>query len=232
MAQNLTTPFLIAARPKRLNWIELFNAKPVKVRGADPNRKNFQVQWIIEKDDPDLKEMLATATDLLQKVAANRKQPLQGLQPHKDFHWPFMAGEAHIERMRQSASRAAREWKPEYEQHCANKIILSTSAPEVYPPILIVPVNGAFVQLDDPTARATASNKFYRGMLALGKVAFMGYDTSQTSWGVTAFVNEVVATGKGERIGGAQADVAAYGRPEVTGVVTSFNPTVPEPPAW
>jgi hypothetical protein len=232
MAQNLTVPFLITARPKRLNWIELFNARSVKVKGADPNRKNFQVQWIIEKDDPDLKEMIEIAWGLMARITANRKQPLEGLVPHKDYHWPFYKGEDHIEKMRQSAYRAGREWKDEYEQQCVDKYVLYTSAPEAYPPVLIIPVQKGseteFKQLDDPAARAAAQKHFYRGMMALGKVAFMGYDVSSTSWGVTAFVNEVCATGEGERIGMARADLGAYTYkpPVVAGNVTNFNPTL------
>jgi hypothetical protein len=225
MSQNLTTPFLIAQRPKRLDWVKLFKAEPVKVRGADPNKKNFQVDWIIEKDDPDLAEMVKACQELLAKVAAERKVSLDGLIPHKDFHWPLQAGEVVISKAQQSAAKSGRDWKPEYETHLAGRVILRTSAPEAFPPVLIVPVNGKFVQLDEPAARAAAEKHFFRGMLALGKIAFMGYDSSSTSWGVTAFANEVVATGKGERIGGAQADVAAYGTPEVSGTVQSYDPT-------
>jgi len=228
MAQNV--PFLIAARPKMLNWIELFNPRAVK--GTDQGRKNFQVQWIIEKDDPDLKAMLAVAKDLLVKVAADRKQSLQGSVSHKDYHWPFLSGEAHIENSRRSLERAGKEWKDDYEQHCVNKVILRTSSQEIYPPTLIIPVQKGseieFKQLDDPAARAAAQKHFYRGMMALGKVSFQGYDFSATSWGVTAYVNEVCATGEGERIGTARADLGAYTYkpPVVTGTTTEFNPAL------
>jgi hypothetical protein len=191
------------------------------------------VQWIIEKDDPDLKEMVEIARGLVEKVAANRKQPLQGLVPRKDYYWPFLSGEAHIENSRRSMERADKEWNDDYEQHCVGKVILRTSAQEIYPPILAIPVQKGskieFEQLDDPAARAAAEYKhFYRGMMALGKVSFQGYDFSAPSWGVTCYVNEVIATGEGERIGGARVDLGAYTYkpPVVAGAVTNFKPAL------
>lgn len=224
MASKPTFQFRFSKTPKQINHLELFEAKAINIPGADPNKKSFQVQWLFEPDDPELKIIVDEATKILQMVAAERGTSLQGLRRGTDFHWPIMAGNDFIARTKDRAARRGKTYEDKWEGHCAGKVLLFTKAYEAYPPNLFVPVGGKFIHLADPTARAAQRHMFYRGMKALGLVVLSGFNTSEKSWGVTAFVNEVVSTGKGDRIGSTVSSATDYGAPDVEGNVTDFDP--------
>jgi hypothetical protein len=198
-------------RPKMVLWLELFEPKPVQMKGADPNKKNYRLELVMDLDDPDLQAMEGIAQDVLKQVAADNKMKIThaGLGGH---HWPFILGEKYNEQRKDSMERNDKEWKDVYAEPAAGKMVLKTSSPERIPPQLLVRGYKKY-QLVDDEYRGTVQSQFYRGMLAIALVSFRGYHVSAQSWGVSCHVNAVAATGLGSPIGRRPIDVDAFGVP-------------------
>jgi len=213
--------YQILARPKRMLQVEPFEAKAMELKGGKKaDRAYYNYTFMLDEADPDTAAMIKIAKELLAEVAKNRKVDLKNLQAGRDFSWPFQAGSEVAAKA--VAKMAAAGKGPTSERPYADKILLNANTPAdaPIPTVLFIPQNDEFVPADPIAAKA--SRLFYRGMNALGVVAFISFDMG-VIWGVTCMVNELVATGTGDRFSG-QADGSKYGKPTVEGRITNIDP--------
>ena len=211
-------------KPHRVDWINVFEPKPHKM---DPTKLSYQVDWILERDDPEYVSLHTIAIQMLQAVAEEHALTVDKKLIGKAGgpFWPFFAGDKLNADANRKALAAGK--KPYDNAHMAGKIILKTKSYAPTCPVLSTFAGGKWIDHDNNKG---LTSSFYRGMVAYGTVVIAPFYASERSWGVTAYVNGVGAAG-GQRIGGSVSRSNEYGTPPmVEGTVSEFDPTDDEIP--
>ena len=196
---NLTKPVI-------MTFPNLFKARVFKGKGGkELGEPKFDASFVLEPDADDLKAMKA----LCVKIAkANR--PSADL---KSMAFPFKSGD-------KLAEKAAEKGKK--NEVVKGKVVLS--ARSKYQPRLSGFENGKIVDYDDETAIARAKGKFFPGALVYAQFNFVWYDeVGQGPAGVNAYLNMVLSTGKGDRLGGGRPAAEVFSG--YVGNISNDDPT-------
>ena len=198
MAKAITFDF---TAPALLAHPNLLEAKKYKRNGKETGDAKFSASFVLDADHPDLEPMKKTA------IKAARE-----LWPDRDIGAAFKAGEIVFPWKsgdKLADKRVARLKKDGKEDDgkadfMRGKIVIKASSK--FDVSLAAVVNGKIVDLDSLELKNRHKGLFYFGVKALGSVAFQAYDavggTDDAKDGVTAYLQCVLSTGKGERIAG------------------------------
>ncbi len=201
---NLTKPVI-------MTFPNLFKARPFKGKGGkELGEPKFDASFLLDPDSDDLKNMKA----LCVKIArANR--PSTDL---KTLAFPFKSGD-----------KLADQAKAKNKDNEVSRGKVSLSARSKYQPKLAVFENGKIVDLDDETAIARYKSRFYPGVLVYAQLNFVWYDeVGQGPAGVNAYLNMVLTTGKGARLGGGRSAADVFSG--YVGIVSDVDPTAGQMP--
>ena len=209
---DLTVP-VVLAHP------HLFEAVKFKRGGKEQGEAKYGGSFVFEADNPDLKELKARAVAL-----AKAKWPGRDIAADfkaKQFKFPWSSGDAIVAK-RVAKLQAAGKQDDHKGDFQLGKVVLKSSSK--YAPRMAVIANGKIVDLDDSN-RALYKNQFYFGVKVLAQLNLVPYDkVGETGLdGVTAYINLVLSTNKGERLsGGASAAEVFKG---YVGSVSAEDPT-------
>lgn len=192
-------------KPVTMTFPNLFKARPFKRNGKEIGDPKFDSSFLFDADSDDLKNMKA----LCVKVArANR--PSADL---KTLAFPFKSGDKMAD-----AAKA----KNKDNEVSRGKVVLS--ARSKYQPKLAVFENGKIVDLEDETAIARFKGRFYPGALVYAQLNFVWYDeVGQGPAGVNAYLNMVLSTGKGTRLGSGRSAADVFSG--YVGNISDVDPT-------
>jgi len=96
-----------------------------------------------------------------------------------------------------------------------------------FQPKLGVIDNGTLVELEDDAQKAKYKGKFYSGVVAFASVNLVAYDRvgDGNKDGVTAYLNQVLSTGQGKKLGGDGGGSLASNFSQYLGQVVTEDPT-------
>jgi hypothetical protein len=195
--------------PVRMFFGNLFEPRPVGKRGKARGTPKYSVTLGIPVDHPDLTAMKAKAV-----AVAKARFPGRDL---KTLKFPFEDG----------AKRAAKSAKDGRDGSFFEGHVLLTARSK-YPPQVSVLEGGKIVEYANER-RGLAASKFYNGCMVVAQVNFASYEGQQDEEtgagnpdGVNAYVDIVLKTGEGTRIGGASA---AEVFKSYVGGITAEDPT-------
>jgi hypothetical protein len=195
---DLTAPVLMA-------FPNLFVPKPIAGKG-DPM---YSANFIMGPDHPDLDPIKRHIVKL-----AKQKWPNVDMS---QVHIPLKSGtvlaDKRIADLRKKAVAAGKDpdaITPDGEYQRGKVVINPTKAIKtregkpLQPPALSAIVNGRIIDLDTPELRAQYEKQFFFGAEVLARINFGTYDGNGSTIqdGVTSYLDMVLATGKGERLGG------------------------------
>jgi len=183
----------------------LIEARAVGPKGKEQGKPKYSLNFIFDTDSEDLKNLKALAAKL-----AKAKWPGRDL---KEIRFPFSNGDKLADKQKAKGKEA--------EFYRGKVVLVSRSQ---YEPRLSVIQNGGITDLEGD-ARLAAKQKFYHGVHVLAQVNLVAYDGvgEDGKDGVTAYLNMVLSTGKGEKLsGGASAADVFKG---YAGVSTTEDPT-------
>lgn len=173
--------------PVRLAFPDaLFTPRAFEGKG-DPK---YDAMFVFPDDHPDLPAIRA-----LVKAIAQGAFP--GLTP-AELQLPWKTG---AEVIAASAAAAARKGKKAPENNDWLEGTITITARSQYAPLLNAIVNGKLVKYRDDV-RPTAKDRFYFGANVIAELNFASHKVGSNKPGVTAYLNELVATGGGDRIAG------------------------------
>lgn len=175
---SLTIP-VILAHPS------LFEPKQFKKNGKPNGEPKFSGNFVFAPDNADLKRMKTIAAQV-----ARAKWPTRDL---KELKFPFSNGD------KLADARKAKSGKDDgaYQR---GKVVMSSRSK--YRPRLSVVDSGRIVDLEDDALIAKFKSKFFFGAETLAEFNFVVFEGGNGPDGVTAYLNQVLATGKGTKIAG------------------------------
>lgn len=170
--------------PVRLFHPNLHTPKAFKGPNGKANgEEKYSANLAMGPDHPDLAAMKKLAV-----AVARAKWPTR---PLTELSFPFQNGD-----------KLADKAKSKGKSGEFNRGLVIMPARSKFPPRLSAIVNRQVVEYEDE-ARVKAKDKFFFGAEVLAQVNFVAYDgVGNNPDGVTAYLNQVCATGKGERIAG------------------------------
>lgn len=209
---DLTVP-VVLAHP------HLFEAVKFKRNGKEQGEPKYGASFVFDADNPDLKDLKARAVAL-----AKAKWPGRDIAADfkaKQFKFPWASGDG-IVLKRVAKLQAAGKQDDHKGDFQLGKVVLKSSSK--YAPRMAVIANGKIVDLDSANTSGF-KGQFYFGVKVLAQLNLVAYDgVGETGLdGVTAYINLVLSTNKGERLsGGASAAEVFKG---YVGTVSAEDPT-------
>lgn len=196
IAFDLTAPAIIA-HPN------LLEAKAFKRDGKETGPPKFSVSFVMAPDHPDLAGLKKSALE-----AAKAEWPGRDIGDafkKGDIVFPWKSGDKLIERQTAQLKKKGKTYDGKGD-FMKGKVVVKASSK--FQPGLAVVAGGRIVDLDTPELIAKHKGQFYFGVQALGSLNFQAYDAVKDGDkdGVTAYIQLVLSTGKGEKLaGGASA---------------------------
>lgn len=187
---NLTIP-AVMSHP------HLTEPKAYQRNGKSTGEPKYGASFVFPIDSEDLKGLKAKAAQL-----AKAKWPGRDL---KDLKFPFAAGDK-LRQARLDKLKAAGKAVDEKGDFQAGMVVMKSSSK--YAPRLSAIVNGKVVDFETPEQVTAHKSMFFFGAEVLAQFNFVPYDGVGDGGrpGVTAYLNLVLATGKGKKLsGGASA---------------------------
>lgn len=209
---DLTVP-VVLAHP------HLFEAVKFKRNGREQGEPKFGGSFVFEADNPDLAALKARAVAL-----AKAKWPGRDIAADfkaGKFKMPWSAGDKIVAKRVAKLQAASKQDDHKGDFQLGKVVVKSASK---YAPRLAVIANGKIVDLDS-TNTAAFKGQFYFGVKVLAQFNIVPYDAVGDTGldGVTAYINLVLSTNKGERLsGGASAAEVFKG---YVGSVSAEDPT-------
>lgn len=201
---NLTAP-TIMAHPN------LFVAKAFGTKGKETGEPKYSANLVFASDHPDLPKMKAMAI-----ACAKAQWPGVDL---KGLVFPFGSGTKAADKRAEERKKAGKEPDGEYQRGCA--VIAARSK---YEPKLAVIKGGQLVDYEGDARKAVAKDFFF-GAEVLAQINFVAYKgVGRNPDGVTAYLNMIVATGRGKRIAGGGQSASEVFKGYV-GQTTTEDPT-------
>jgi Protein of unknown function (DUF2815) len=198
---NLTMPVV-------MTFPALFEAKAFKKAGKETGEPKFKASFVFSKDSDDLKALKTLAAKL-----ARAKWPDK---PFSELLFPFANGNA------QADARKAKG--KDDSEHLRGMVVMT--ARSKYEPRLAYIEKGKIIDLETDTAKLAAKGKFYAGVEVLAQVNLVAYDgVGSNKSGVTAYLNMVLSTNKGDRLSGGQSASEAFRG--YVGAVSAEDPMAP-----
>jgi hypothetical protein len=203
---NLTKPVIMP-------FPALLEPKKFKRNGKETGEPKFQASFIFDKDNPDLAAMKAL-------VSTIAKQHVASWQPG-DLKFPFSDGNKLIAKRVADLEKQGKKYTGDADFQKDKVVIKSRSK---FQPKLSVFENGKILDLDDEALRSRYKGQFYSGVEVYAQFNFVWYDgVDEGKPGVTAYLNLVLSTNKGKRIGGGATGSSVFAA--VAGKVSAEDPT-------
>lgn len=201
------TPGLYSlTKPVVMSHPNLFEARAFGKKGKESGVPKFSANFVFPVDHPDLKPLKQLAAKI-----ARAKWPDRDL---KTLSFCFTNGDKLADK-RKTAGKEDGEFQ-------RGKVVVA--ARSRYEPRLAGVENGKPLDYEGP-ARLAAKGKFYFGVEVLAQVNLVAYDgVGNNPDGVTAYLNMVFTTNKGERLGGGGQSAAEAFRGYI-GSTTQEDPT-------
>ena len=175
----------------------------------------FRVTLLIEPGSPAHKGMEAAAI-----AAAKAKWPAL---PLKDVKFPFKLGDKLNEKA--AAKRAAtKSEKPQDRPEMAGKIVLYTASK--FRPKLVLLTGGNTVEYKGEEVIKANLDKFYGGVMAHAELNFVANgdpDNEQFKPNVTAYINGLASTNRGEALSGRRSGADVFS--QYAGLYSDTDPT-------
>lgn len=198
---SLTQPVVMA-------FPNLFEAKRVKVQGKETGEPKFSANFVFPAASEDLKGMKQLAAKL-----ARAKWPDKQFS---ELHFPFNSGDKLADKRKEKAGK-------EDGDYMRGHVVIN--AKSKYEPRLSYIEKGRIIDLENDVAKIAAKGKFYSGVQVLAQLNFVPYQASEQNIGITAYLNMVVSTCKGDRLSGGQAASETF--KGYVGSVSAEDPTTP-----
>lgn len=185
----------------------LFEARAIGPKGKESGKPKYSCNFMFKPDSPDLKDMKALCAKL-----AKAKWPGRDM---KELKFPFSSGDKLADKQKARKNNDDGEFQRGY---------VVVPARSAYQPRLSMIANGRIVDLDGDAILAN-KDKFFFGAEALAQLNFAVYEgVGANPDGVTAYLNLVLVTGKGKKIGGSRQSGAEVFR-GFAGSVSTADPT-------
>lgn len=181
---NLTAPAVMI-------FPSLFEPKAIQIAGKPAGEPKYGANFMFGPEHPDLTGLKAAMV-----AVARAKWPGRDL---KGLAFPLANGDKLADQRRERTGKDDREFQ-------RGKVLLKARAK--FQPRLSAIINGKLVDLEGP-AMASHKSLFFFGAEVLIQVNFATYlGVGNNSDGVTAYLNMVLTTGKGERLGSSRQSAA------------------------
>lgn len=201
-------------QPVRHIWPKLFEPVPFidpKTGKAKGDKKSYQDTFLLDPTSPDLAALKALAAEIAKEHNADFKQTA----------WPFKNGDKEIARLAKLGKTA---------DYYKGQVFIRSETGEKMPPSLSINKSGVdfnkanIVDLKAPAQFTEYRNWFYSGSLVLPVLQLNWYDSVNGGLpGVKAYLNLVIATNTGERIGGGKTGSERF--KSYAGTVVEGDPT-------
>ena len=177
----------------------LTEARKFKSGGRESGEPKYSDSFVFDPASPDLQRLKAAAV-----AQAQAKWPGRDIGAEfkaGTFAMPFTSGNGIIAKTKAKAEAAGKEYEGKAD-FMKDKIIIKASSK--YPPRLAYIENGKISPVLEGPALAANKNKFFFGAEVLFEVNLVAYDKvgERGVDGVTAYLNQVLTTGKGKRLSG------------------------------
>lgn len=206
-----------------LSFPNLDEARAVKGKnGKDTGEPKFSANLEMLPENPDLAAAKALCLKLAKAKwpgrAFGKEAALvddNGNPKQATFQFPFTSGDKHADKAK--AAGKEREWS-------RGKVVLT--ARSKFEPRLSAIIGGKVVEFEGDARLVAAKKHFYTGAEVLWEVNFQAYDGVGQNGvdGVTAYLNMVLASGKGSKIAGGGRSAADVFKGYV-GTVSGVDPT-------
>lgn len=201
-------------KPAAIVWPHLVQPKRANPKlGSEPR---YEATFLFPEDHPDfgpIKAALAAAVKAKFGSTDGRKFPLSRGDKEAD------------DAMTKGKDREFLRGFQMFRPHSNTAIKTGPKKGDLLqPPRLVVLQNGKYVRYWEPEERQLAAKFFYSGVMAIGTFAFVAYEGM--GGGVSAYLNEILSLGVGERINTGVDDEARYGAPtQYVGKLSAVDPT-------
>ena len=187
---------MTAATP--MLWPNLHEPKAYQENGKDKGEKKYGATFIFGADHPDMKA-------IKDKAIAVARARWPGVEL-KTVSWPFTSGNDYATKREAAGKKDGDRFK--------GKALLK--ARSIYEPRLCGVENGGLTDYEGD-ARLKSKPKFYSGVGALAEFNFVAVEVKSRVNGVevankfvTAYLNMVFTTNKGERVGGGRSAAETF----------------------
>lgn len=222
MAERNTTGIFSFTSPVKFIWPHVF--EPRKFMGKNGVAKGdakYDGTLLFPPDHPDfvpLKQLAVTV--------AKAKWPgldIPAAFKARELRMPWQNGDHTVERRTADLKKQNKTYDGGLDFLKGNVTIKVSSK---YQPRLSIFANGRIVDLEEGTFAAHKA-KFYSGVEILAQVNLVPYDKvgEEGKDGVTAYLNLVFSTGKGEKMGGGNGPIASEVFKGYVGTATAEDPT-------
>lgn len=220
-----------ATTAKVMTWPTLITAEAQKLKNGEITKdKKFSADFILSQDDPDLLTIKRAVIDEVKRVfSAEYIQAMTacsqgGQKPTVSGMLGYLGGRLNLPLTDGTVKADARVALGKTDgEYARGKTVLHTSSREASPPALGGVVNGRVIDYATADQRAMNAGQFYFGVEAYFKVNVKAYNASSTVRGVSAYLQTVVTTNTGDRIG-PQGASATEDFGHVSGHVSAVNP--------
>lgn len=174
----------------------LFEKRQIEVNGVAKGDPRWEIALLFDMNHPDLKRIKEVC-----KAVAESGEPGVTKDP-KAWRYPWSNADTFVAKQEAIAEAAGKDARD--NSHLAGKVLLNSHATR-YEPKLSVVSGGKIVDYWEEAARLTVKDKFFAGAQVLCEYSFVWYPPGNGRPGVTAYINKVLATGKGVRRGGGRS---------------------------
>lgn len=207
MSEDKNEGLYTATAPALLSFPNLMEAKAVMKNGKATGDPKFSSNFELDLDHPDLKPIKNLALKLALAKWPGRdikgessKVDKNGNPKIPTFLFPWSSGDDLANKAKKNGKE--REWS-------RGKLVIV--ARSKFEPNLSAIINGAVVDFEGDN-RKTANKYFFTGADVLFQINLQAYDgVGVNPDGVTAYLNKVLATGKGKKLtGGGQSATETF----------------------
>lgn len=214
MSDDVITVKFVKAWP--IIYVNLFTPRSAKLKNGQTTAPKFGAMYMMDPESDDAKAVKDAGIQIM-------KDKFPGWDPRM-LGKPWELGDKH------NAARV-KKGKKEFDNVKGKLLVQARSTNQ---PQLATLIDGKFITLEDPVAIKNAQPKFYSGVEALGYMTLAPYGTDLDdegggNRGVTAYLDIVVSTGKGDRVGGSRVDIREAFKGYV-GQASSINPAASDDP--
>lgn len=204
--------------PVVMTWPNLFEARQYKENGIAKGEPKFSADFIFTPDNEDMKAIKTLVGGLAKNAWPDRPFFLTTVEGVKipNIALPWKSGNERADKLKTAD-------KP--DDHLRDKIVLKASSK--HQPVLAYIKNGKKFICDNPTALASAKDKFYNGVKVYAEFNFAIREKKGDSGipGITAYLNGVLSTCEGTKLSGGRSATDMF--KGYVGSVSAEDPTAP-----